>query len=84
MFHFFFYFSRVNVVGRGWVRAVSLCGATLAVACGDGDVLLYDFTAHARVSRFSFDSAGDSRASVPLNFVTRRIAEADAESAVEC
>ena len=54
------------------------------MACGDGDVLLYDFTAHARVSRFSFDSAGDSRASVPLNFVTRRIAEADAESAVEC
>jgi WD40 repeat protein len=59
---------RVNV-GRGWVRAVELSGVTMAVGCGDGSLLLYDFSAHARVTLFGYDSFADSRASPQLLFL---------------
>jgi hypothetical protein len=59
---------RVNV-GRGWVRAVELSGVTMAVGCGDGSLLLYDFSAHARVTLFGFDSYADGRASPQLLFL---------------
>jgi erythromycin esterase-like protein len=38
----------------------------LAVASSDA-LLLYDFSAHARVSLFGFDVEGDARASVALS-----------------
>jgi hypothetical protein len=51
---------------------VALCGALLAVACGDGAIMLYDFTAHARISPIaSFDAAADARASIALTYMQR-------------